>query len=450
MTISELASNNILILGLGREGLSSYQYIRNQLPNQSLYLADEKGESELSDIWQKILKEDKKTQVVTLNSQSINSQLPMTNLLIIKTAGIPQAKLTAFNLPADAKITSNTQLFFDWAITEDQVTVIGVTGTKGKSTTTAVIYHVLKENGLNAYVGGNIGKPPLNVIQEIPSLDKKTWVVLELSSHQLAELKTSPCIAVIQAIAEEHLDYYNSVQAYAQAKANITLNQTSKDLLIYNQDNDLVKQIAQQSQAQKIPFGLKSVAEIVEPVIATSDVPLAGRFNLYNIMPAIIIGQKFGLSTKQIKQALQSFKSLPHRLELVTEIKGVKYYNDSLATNPHATIRALEAFNDQPIILIAGGFDRGLDYAPLTKKIAHSSVKQLILLPTTGQKIAQGLSKQLPIEYVENMTEAVKKATNQAKSGDIVLMSPASASFNLFVDYADRGNQFKALVNKLT
>jgi UDP-N-acetylmuramoylalanine--D-glutamate ligase len=462
MTTQELTHKNILILGLGREGLSTYEFLRRQLPDQQLYLADEKKLSELSEQWQKIISHDSNSQFIQLAKETLDYHLPSLDLLIIKTAGIPKNKITIFNLPAEAKITSNTQLFFDWAMTEDQLTVIGVTGTKGKSTTTSVIHHVLKTNGLNAYIGGNIGKPPLNLIEEIQGLDKHTFAVLELSSHQLAELETSPCIAVIQEIAEEHLDYYGSIQAYAQAKANITLHQTAEDLLIYNHDNLLACQIAEQSTAQKKPISLDLIPHIVEPVIALNEVPLAGKFNLYNIMPAIIIGQKFGLSNQQIKQALQSFKSLPHRLEFVTEINGVKYYNDSLATNPHATIRALEAFSEQPVILIAGGFDRGLDYAPLAEKILASQVKHLILLPTTGEKIRGEIEIRNTnydrdrISYllsrtnrVTSMPEAVKLAYSHAKAGDIVLMSPASASFNLFKDYADRGEQFKKEVLKL-
>ncbi len=460
MTTSELASKNILIIGLGREGLSSYHFLRNQLPDQVIYLADEKTRDDLNPEWQKIIAQDLQVRFAQIASYQPQELPTSENLLVVKTAGLPKSKLAAFNWN-NAIISSNTQLFFDLVSLHPNLKIIGVTGTKGKSTTTSVIYHVLKSNGLKTFIGGNIGKPPLNVLAEVDDLNQDAIIVLELSSHQLAELTISPHIAVIQAIAEEHLDYYHSINDYAQAKAQITLHQTSDDWLIFNQDNELVKNIAAHSLAHQLPFGLDAVKQIVEPVLTVEEVPLPGQFNLYNIMPAILIGQQYGLSNQQIKQAIKSFKSLPHRLELVAEIQGVKYFNDSLATNPHATIRALEAFADRSIILIAGGYDRGLDYGPLADKILSSQVKELILFPTTGERIKQEIEQRgmshadhhsdLKSHLVEvnSMSEAVKIAHEKAKNGEVVLMSPASASFNLFKDYADRGEQFRKEVNKL-
>ena len=444
-SIDHLRNKRILILGLGREGLSTYKFLSFQFPDQKFTLADEKPLSALNSETQALVKKQKN------NSFLSNELRNMSFDYIFISPGFPPKKLSTFHFPLFTILTSNTQLFFELA-QDLPVVTIGITGTKGKSTTTALIHHVLKENGLTSYLGGNIGVPPLDLLANLPeplTLTPK-FFVLELSSHQLANLSLSPDIAVIQTIKPEHLDYYDDFESYVNAKAKITKFQTDQDLLIYFAQDKLVSEIANKSAAQKIGFGAKSLLEL-----KLTDTKLVGQHNLINMQPAIIIGRKFGLKDEQIKAAIKTFTGLPHRLEFVAEVKGVKYYNDSLATNPHATMAALAAFANQPIILITGGFDRGLDYSPLAKKILQSNVKKLILLQDTGKKIFTKLKEQKTnnknnVSEVSSMQEAANQANRSAIDGYIVLMSPASASFNMFRDYADRGDQFKAAVKSLS
>lgn len=436
LTLEKLKSKSIIIFGMAREGISTYHFLRKNLPEQKITLADGKTLTELPEV-KKLIDED---QLVSY--QQINQNIDWDNYdLIFKSAGIPFAK---YNLPTE-KITSNTQLFFNLAPGK----IIGVTGTKGKSTTTAMIAQMLNIVGLDAKLAGNIGLPLLETLEDS---SPNTYFVCELSSHQLEFLQSSPKIAIIQTIVPEHLDYYHSFDRYIEAKSHITKFQTKDDLLIYNSDSKVVDQIADQSKATKKPFNHLSIESLLTELnINKEDLPLAGKHNLLNITPAILIGQYLGISPEKIKKAILSFQPLAHRLELVADIDGVKYYNDSLATNPEATIAGIEAFVNKPLVLISGGFDRGLSYDKLAEKINQSNIKKLILFKDTGIKINQYLDQlgsQIDREFADSMQQAMFLAKTIAQDGDVVLMSPASASFNMFKDYADRGEQFKKLVRE--
>ena len=281
---------------------------------------------------------------------------------------------------------------------------------------------------------------------------KPGFFVLEMSSHQLAELKSSPEIGVVQDIVAEHLDYYQNFAEYFAAKTQIARFQTKQDLMIFNQDSKTATKLAKLSQGRQLPFSL-SEKKLVKLAQAT---PLLGTHNLYNVMPAIIIAQHLGLPTAKITPAIKSFKSLPHRLELVATINGVDYYNDSIATVPEATMAAMETFADRPVILIAGGYERNQAYGELAAKIVNSNVKALSLLPPTGQRLVAEINALNPcnalrasIEEFATMAEAVYFAAQKAEADDVVLLSPGAASFSTFRDYVDRGNQFKEAVERL-
>ncbi|TSC87414.1 MAG: putative UDP-N-acetylmuramoylalanine--D-glutamate ligase [Microgenomates group bacterium Gr01-1014_7] len=317
--------------------------------------------------------------------------------VIIKSPGIPFLPEIKKAKMKSKIITSATQIFFDLC----KGKIIGVTGTKGKSTTAAMIYEVLKTGGLDVYFVGNIGRPPLELLEKI---NENSVLVYELSSFQLTDLTKSPYIAVITNIYPDHLDWHGSFENYKKAKENITKYQTDTDVIIQHKN----------------------------PVEA-----------------AKIIGKLFKIHTDKIKKAIKNFKPLPHRLEYVGEVKGIKFYNDSLATNPHATIYGLRILGEDVETLMAGGFDRGVDYAVLGPAVAKSKIKTLILFPDTGEKIWQAVKKANgPQEklYANSMEEAVKLSFEKTNPGKICLMSPASASFNMFKDYEDRGNQFKKYV----
>ncbi len=439
-----LTKQKIIILGLGREGYSTYSFIRQLLPNKKLLLVDEKEVNKLEEKWQSILKKD---SLVTF-SHSFNPK----NTLIFKTPGI--SSLTRLGkLAKKGTVTSNTNLLVKLAKTKKNIKIIGVTGTKGKSTTTTLIYHVLQKNNKKVVLGGNIGTPPLDLWAEIKN---NTVVVLELSSHQLETANFSPNIVVLLSITPEHLDYYHSFSKYIEAKSNITKKQTTQDLVIYDATTKLPQKIASLGKAKQIPFKLKTnfknnwLIYNDEQVINLKDLPLLGKHNIINTLPTIIIAKEFGLSTTEIVKGISTFHSLPHRLEVINKAKGITYINDSLSTTPESAVMAINSFPNKPIILLTGGYDRGLKLNKLAKKIATSNIKYLVLFPSTGKKLLQELKKITsnppPHIFVDDMKKAVKIAKKQATKGDIVLLSPASASFNLFTDYRDRGNQFEQFV----
>jgi len=350
-------------------------------------------------------------------------------------------------------ITSATKLFFDLCPAK----IIGVTGTKGKGTTSTLIYEILKKAGKRVFLAGNIGEPMLALL---PKLDKKSWVVLELSSFQLQDLKKSPHIAVVLFITSEHLDYHSSTEEYVQAKANIVRWQKESDFAVLNGDNQTSSSFASLTKAKVYYFSKEKKVDgafvrdgriyLFNKLIGpTNKLQVLGVHNWENICAACTAAFLAGADLNSIKKVVFSFKGLEHRLEFIREIGGVKFYNDSFSTTPETTIAAIKAFS-QPIILITGGSEKGSDYTQLGKEISQSKVKTLILIGKTAQKIKKIVQKagfRGKIIYKPGeMKEVVKKAFTEAKKGDVVLLSPACASFDMFKNYKDRGWQFKKYV----
>lgn len=416
MRLADLKNKSILILGFGREGKATLEFLKKHLVGEEIGIAD---------------KNDGENYLEKLNDYDV----------IIKSPGIPYFAEIKKAQDTGKVVTSATQIFFD----NFKGTVIGVTGTKGKSTTASLIYEILKSSKSNVYLIGNIGTPALGLLD---ILDEESIVVYELSSFQLENLKNSPHIAVMTNIYPEHLDHHGDFQAYMKAKSNITQYQTEEDYLIYNEDIPELKLIANKSKAQKLTYSIKGKDAVMDLLGRESS--LLGEFNLLNAMPAILIGRLFKIPEEKIKQALINFKPLPHRLEFVADAHGIKFYNDSLSTIPQATIAALSALGADVETLIVGGFDRGIDYSVLGPIIASSNIKNLILFPETGAKIWQEVQEvnrsNLQKFDVGNMEDAVEMAFKVTKPGKICLLSPASSSFNMFKDYADRGNQFKKYI----
>lgn len=407
------AYENILILGFAREGKSVYKYLRKKFPDKIIKAWDQKNVDGAIkvDNWKEINNWDKFD-------------------MIVKSAGIPLKNLPKKIYP---KLTSETQIFFDECPGE----IIGVTGTKGKSTTAALIYQILKTAGKKTVLVGNIGKPALDFLDEI---DKETIVVFELSSHQLQTLTVSPHVAVLTNIYPEHLDYYLDFDDYARTKANIAKFQTEKDYFVFNKNHPL------ETKAIKIPFDKNIVVES----------KLLGEHNIYNISAAKKVADIYKISDGIFEKAVANFKPLEHRLEFIGKFKGIKFYNDSLATIPEATISAIEALGNNIDTILLGGFDRRVDFTLLARKILNTNIKNLILFPTTGEKIWNKIVaidlmavKKFKSIKVQSMEEAVKASYKFTTPGKVVLLSCASTSFNLFKDYADRGNQFKEWVVKL-
>ncbi len=424
--IRQLADKKILVLGFGKEGIDTYLALRKLFPAKIFGVADKKEIGEYDVKTQKTLLKDKNLK--TYFGKNYLTKAGEYNL-IIKTPGISPKE---FNLPS----ASQTEIFFD----NFPGITVGVTGTKGKGTTSSLIYEILKAGGLKVSLGGNIGKP---VFQYLLKAKPNDIFVYELSSQQLKNLKKSPQIAVFLNILQDHLDYYKNQAEYEKSKANITLYQTKNDYLIFNSQDKKVKQVAQKSKATKIPFSLAKKSNVFK-IISQKDINLRGEFNLLNIIAAIEAAKIFKIENKFIKQGIKNFKGLPHRLEFVGKFKGIEFYDNSMATIPQTTILDLKAFSNKPISLIVGGSDKGSDYKELAKKISKSSIKNLIILGQgTGQKIIKELkNKKQDIFQVQTMQEAVKTCYQKTPKNGVCLLSPASASFNLFKDYKDRGEQF--------
>ncbi len=345
-------------------------------------------------------------------------------------------------------------------------TIIGITGSDGKTTTTNLIYYILKEKGYNCYLGGNVGIPLFTKVREMTPDD---IVVLELSSFQLMDMQVSPHISVITNISPNHLDIHKSYEEYIEAKKNIFKYQTEKDILVINYDNEITKKFAPEAKGKVIYFSRKEklddgiicdngIVKLCENklrrhILNTKDILLRGEHNHENICAAIA-ATKTLVEPEIQAEAIRKFKGVEHRLEFVRELNGVKWYNDSIGTSPSRTIAGLKSF-DEKILLIAGGYDKHLDYTPIAKPIVEN-VSKLILMGATAKKIEEAVSnelkeqhKEMDIYYCDTLKETIDKAYEIATPDEIVLFSPASASFDMFKNFEERGNLFKKLVNEI-
>lgn len=345
-------------------------------------------------------------------------------------------------------------------------TVIGVTGSDGKTTTSSLIYEILKQNNKKCYLGGNIGVPLFTKLEE---MEKDCYVVLELSSFQLMTMEVSPEIAVITNITPNHLDIHKSYDEYIEAKSNIFKYQDKDGILVLNYDNEITRNLANESNGKVVYFSSREklnngiivddgIIKITEDglrrhILNTKNIHLRGIHNYENICAAIGATKSVLEIEKSIKP-ISEFRGVEHRLEYVRKINEIKWYNDSIGTSPTRTIAGLNSFNEK-IVLIAGGYDKHLDYEPLAKPIVER-VSSLILLGQTANKIESVVknelkdqNKNMPIYKVNSLEEAIIMAKQVAKLGEIVLFSPASASFDSFKNFAERGNKFKKIVQEM-
>ena len=344
--------------------------------------------------------------------------------------------------------------------------IIGVTGSDGKTTTTSLINHILEVAGKNVYLGGNIGIPLFTKLSEIKPDD---IVVLELSSFQLMEMDVSPDISVITNITPNHLNIHKDYQEYVDAKKNIFKYQNEKGILILNYDNEITRNCGKEAQGKVIFFSSneklddgyiidngiikKCDDKIRKHILNTNEVQLKGKHNYENIATALAATETIVDIDTAVK-AVKEFTAVEHRLEFVREINNVKWYNDSASSSPTRTISGLNAFEEK-ITLIAGGYDKNLDYEPIAKPIIDN-VSNLILMGQTSGKIFEAVkqeleneNKELPIYMCNSLEETVKLAEKVTKPGEIVLFSPASASFDMFKNAVERGKKFKEIVQNI-
>ena len=344
--------------------------------------------------------------------------------------------------------------------------IIGITGSDGKTTTTTLIYEILKNNGYNCYLGGNIGIPLFTKLNEMKPDD---IAVLELSSFQLIGMEISPDISVITNITPNHLNIHSSYEEYIDAKKNIFKYQNKDGIVVLNYDNDITREAAKEAEGKVVFFSSKTKLDdgivldenvikqcdnkLRKHIVNTEELILRGRHMYENVCTALGATATLVEPEKAI-EVIKEFKGVEHRLEFVRELDGVKWYNDSIGTSPTRTIAGLKSFEER-ITLIAGGYDKNLDYEPLARPILET-VDNLVLTGQTATKILEVVKAEqekqgidVKIYMCDEFEKAILTAKEVSKSGDVVLLSPASASFDMFKDFADRGNKFKELVNNL-
>ena len=353
-----------------------------------------------------------------------------------------------------AHITSEMETFFELCPSH----IIAVTGSDGKTTTTTLIHEIMKAAGYKTWLGGNIGKP---LLSEVDNMTEGDYVILELSSFQLHTMKYSPEIGVITNLSPNHLDWHKNYREYIEAKTNIFNYMTSKNRLVLNADNPDSAALVPRVHADIKLFSRKSEADIYlkdgkiiyngRIILDTSDIKIPGVHNIENYMAAIgAVGDL--ADDRVVVDVAKSFGGVPHRIELVRVLDGVSYYNSSIDSSPNRTINTLNVFPNK-VIMIGGGKDKGIPYDELGKPLADH-VKTLILIGATSDKIknslnATGRSEEVEIIDAASYEDAVNTARSKAKPGDVVLLSPASTSFDMFRNFEERGNLFKKLVNEL-
>ena len=442
----------IALIGFGLEAKSAYDYFKSIDQNNTFEIYDENPKSKIE------LPNGVKFFGDFHDFSKIQADL------IVRTPAVNPSRL-----PKSAKITSVTNLFFE----KCPAPIIGVTGSKGKGTVSSFIAEILRAAGLKVYLVGNIGLPALNELSEI---QKDDAVIYELSSFQLWDAQKSPHIAVLNNLEVDHLDVHDGFEDYVAAKMNIAKNQTENDFFIFNAENPIVlknvENLKNQLKAELQPFQDYNLAHIQENhflwgdevLFETNILKIPGEHNQKNACAAMIATFDFlcekGFENEEIfdfwREGLSKFAGLPHRLKFVREFEGVRFYDDSIATTPGSAIAALNSF-EKPKILILGGSNKGADLSGLIEKIAkmpEQELRKVILMGAESEKLAQklissGFERFINLGAKTNMQEVVKTAFENAKSGNVVILSPAHASFDMFKSYVDRGEQFVENVNLL-
>ncbi len=447
----------VAVIGLGVSNLPLLDYLYENKANVTIF--DNKN---MEDISKEIM--DKITNYgfsFSFGKDSL-SKLKGFSIIFRSPSCLPTRKELQEEAENGAIVTTEIEMLMEMCPCK----IIGVTGSDGKTTTTSLINHILQKAGYHTFLGGNIGTP---LFTKLPEMTPDDIVVLELSSFQLMNMKVSPEISVITNITPNHLNIHKDYEEYIEAKKSIFKYQNENGKLILNYDNDITRECAKEAIGKVVFFSdkvkldngfivdqgivKKCEDKIRTHILDTADVILRGEHNYMNIATALAVVDGL-VDTDVAVEAIKEFKPVEHRIEFVREIDGVKWYNDSASSSPTRTLSGLNAFKEN-IVLIAGGYDKNLDYTPIAKPVVDK-VSDLILIGQTAGKIfdkvkeeAERQGKNLAISMCDTLQEAVDIAKKSAKKGDVVLFSPASASFDMFKDFADRGRKFKKMVNEL-
>lgn len=447
----------VAIIGIGVSNLPLLEYFYDL--NARVTIFDSKESNQISvEAMQKI----EKYGFEFIGGKDSLSRLKGFDIIFRSPSCMPDRPELVEAVENGAVLTSEIEMVLKLALCK----VIGVTGTEGKTTTTTLINEIVKKSGRKTYLGGNMGKP---IFTKIRNIKPENIIILELSSFQLSDMDISPDISVVTNIYPDHLNVHKSYEEYREAKKNIFKHQSENGIVVLNYDNEFTREFAKEANGKVIFFSSKEKLDdgfiydkadgtikyckdgVRRHIIKKEDIKLRGIHNYENICAALAATSSIVDVDTQVK-AIEEFTGVEHRLEFVRELNNVKWYNDSIGTSPASTIAGLNSF-DEDIILLAGGSDKGLDYKEVGEAIARK-VRALILTGPTSEKIEnatkQALNgKSIEIYYTSNMQESVNLAKDIAKAGDVVLLSPASASFDLYKNFEDRGHQFKDCVNNL-
>lgn len=418
--IDHLKGKRVALLGMGREGRSTYNFIRRYLPEQKLIIAD----------MNKVTLDDPNVELIC--GEDYLSAIDRADI-VIKAPGVP---LLNFECPEGVEITCQTDLFLRYS----GFLCVGVTGTKGKTTTSTLIYSMLRAAGKPACLIGNMGYPVLDSLEDYEG----EIAVIEMSSHQLEFTTCSPHIAVLTNIYPEHLDHYDSFECYVNAKLNIVKSQGENDTFIYNADQG----ISDYFDIDGYCGEAVGVSVSDENNFENINEHLLGEHNLQNCLFAREAAHRLGVSDEDILKALKDYEGIEHRMEHFADVNGIKFVNDCIATIPHSVMCGIEALGDVDT-LIFGGMDRGLDYSEFQSDLEKSNVKNLICLPDTGHKIGMAMAEkdsEKNIVIVDDMESAVRSALNCTASGHTCLLSPAASSYNKYKNFEEKGRHFKSIV----
>lgn len=452
-----LKNRKVAVIGLGVSNLPLLDYLHEK--GSIVTVFDDRNTEKIS---KEAIEKVNKYEFETSFGENNLDKLVGFDLIFRSPSCMPTKKELVEEEKRGAIVTSEIEMLMEMAPCK----VIGVTGSDGKTTTTSLIYEIVKNAGYNTHLGGNIGIPLFTKLKDIESEDV---IVLELSSFQLMNMNISADISVITNITPNHLNIHASYEEYIDAKKNIFKNQKEDGIVVLNYDNELTRNCRSEANGKVIYFSSKEKLEngiivdndvikecedrLRKHIINTKDIHLRGMHNYENVAAAIAATKSF-IDIDTIVDAIKKFKGVEHRIEFIRELDGVKWYNDSIGTSPTRTIAGLNSFSED-IILIAGGYDKHLEYEPIAKPIVDN-VKGLILIGQTSKKIYEAVTKELERQNKEldiyqcnEFEQIVEVARKIAKPGQVVLFSPASASFDLFENFAQRGNKFKELVNDL-
>ncbi len=442
MTLLEFLENkNIVILGFGSQGKATYNYLRKHFKNKTITIADKNENIDRSEL-------DENTEL-KLGEKYLENLEKFD--LIIKSPGVILKDIDISGF--EDKIITDYELLLKYT----KGLKIGVTGTKGKSTTSTILYEVLKKQGKKVFLVGNIGNPILN---EIDNIDENTITVIEVSSHTLEFAKVSPDIAILLNIYPEHLDHCNSLSDYINAKFNIARYQTNKDYFIYNNDNELIKEYKFDYKENDIQISINANTTSKNKVylkensiyfnnmfLMNSDekLQIKGEHNINNILFVFAVSEILKLDLDKTIETVKEVKPLKHRMEYIGKVDEIEFYDDAIATIPEATINCIKTLKNVNT-LICGGMDRGIRQDELIKFLKNSNVENVICMPETGYIIYDYLKEFKNVYKATNMQEAVKIAKEVTKKNMICLLSPSASSYNDFKNFEEKGDIFKKLI----